>query len=79
MNKFLKRKLISNGYGKLIKKLEEISPEDSDKVAKGVELIFANFNCSPKPDLIFDIIDYLNFKSNKMKSEFQSYRHEYEE
>lgn len=69
MNKHFKKKLEINGVGKLAKELDNISPEDSAKVALGVQLIFENFDCAPNGGIIFDIIDYLNYKSVKNQEE----------
>lgn len=71
MNKKLKKKLIINGFEKMIKELERIDPKDSDKVALGVQMVFEHFDCSPNGGVIFDIIDYLNMKSEKNSHEFQ--------
>lgn len=69
MNKFLRKKLEINGVGKLAKELSNISPEDSAKVALGIQLVFENFDCSPNGGILFDIIDYLNYKSTKNQEE----------
>ena len=71
MNKYLRKKLEDNGVGNLASDLNNISPEDSAKVALGVQLIFENFNCEPNGGIIFDIIDYLNYKSTKHQEEMQ--------
>ena len=69
MNRFLKKKLTYNGLGKLSSELEKISPEDSAKVALGIQMVFENFDCEPNGGIIFDIIDYLNFKSVQNQKE----------
>lgn len=71
MNKYFRKKLEINGVGKMAKDLEKISPEDSEKVALGIQLIFENFNCEPNGGIIFDIIDYLNYKSTKYQEELE--------
>ncbi len=72
MNKYLKKQLVVNGFGKLATELEKISEEDSEKVALGVQLVFENWDCAPNGGIIFDIIDYLNNKSNIHKEELKS-------
>jgi hypothetical protein len=72
MNRFLKKKLTYNGLGKLSSELEKISPEDSAKVALGIQMVFENFDCEPNGGIIFDIIDYLNYKSIKTEKKIHN-------
>lgn len=58
----LQKLLKANGFEALYKKVEEINPNDAQKVAYGMSLIFDNFDCSPNGSVIADVINYLNQK-----------------
>ena len=65
MTEELKDKLIINGFGYLIKKLEKVKPHNANQMAGGIQLVFDNWDCYPNGGIIFDIINYLKDKVKK--------------
>jgi hypothetical protein len=59
----LKKLLKVNSHESLYNSIIDISANDANSVALGMQLIYDNFDCAPNSAVISDVIDYLKQKA----------------
>ena len=59
MINILEKKLKLNGYSHLIDDIKKIKPSEAKLIAKGIEIVYDNWDCAPNGGVLSEIVQHL--------------------